>query len=159
MTAPPAMDSLTPQERLAISRKAIVRHMGRHDQDDRDERAERVVDHRYGDFDAAERSRQDPNGSWGMVRHATQAWWRHHPAGVAFDLAKPVLGRYAREQPFKLLGMAAGIGAAAVVLRPWRLISLGGLLLATLKSSQLSSLVLSMLSAPRGDGAGQRKGP
>lgn len=152
MTPNPATDSLSPQERLAISRKAIVRHMSRHDQDDRHERRAADPDGHYGDEGLeGELPRQDGDGTWGLVKHATQAWWRHHPAGVAFDLAQPVLSRYATEQPFKLLGVAAVAGAAVVVLRPWRLISLGGVLLATLKSSQLSSVVLSMLSTPRRD--------
>lgn len=138
----------TPQERLANSRKAIVRHMGR------DSQAEKngYNENSFG-FDDAEQSRvaaaAAAGGTWGRVRQAMLAWWRHHPGSVAFDLAKPVIGRYAREQPFKLLGIAAGVGAAAVVLRPWRLISLGGVLLATLKSSQLSSVVLSLLSTPQ----------
>jgi hypothetical protein len=34
-----------------------------------------------------------------------------------------------------------------VVVRPWRLITVGGLLAALLKSSQVSSLVMSALSA------------
>lgn len=138
----------TPQERLANSRKAIVRHMGR------DSQAEQngYNEENWQDFDDAEQSRvATADGTWGLVKHALLAWWRHHPVGVAFDLARPVIGQYAKEQPFKLLGIAAGVGAAVVVLRPWRLISLGGVLLATLKSSQLSSVVLSLLSTPQAD--------
>jgi hypothetical protein len=62
-------------------------------------------------------------------------------------LAKPTLKRYAEEKPLQLLGIAAAAGAAAVVLRPWRLVSLGGVLLATLKSSELSGALASMLSS------------
>jgi hypothetical protein len=88
-------------------------------------------------------------GKWGAFKHAARTWWHHHPVHVALDVAKPVIGRYAAEKPFTLLAIAVGVGAAAVVLRPWRLVSLGGLLLATLKSSGLSNVVLSVLySAP-----------
>ena len=134
-----------PQERLAASRKAIVRHMNRHSEEaeveERDEQRE------YADSQA---SGSVFGGAWGIFKHTLQSWWRHHPANVAFDFAKPVLRRYAEDQPVKLLGIAAGIGALAVVIKPWRLVSLGGVLLATLKSSEVSSALLSMLSQPPG---------
>jgi hypothetical protein len=67
---------------------------------------------------------------------------------AAFNLAQPVLGNYAREKPFQLLGIAAVAGAAAVAFKPWRLVSLGSVLLAALKSSEISGALLSMLSSP-----------
>ncbi|MBT9474806.1 hypothetical protein [Polaromonas sp.] len=132
----------TPQERLASSRRAILRHMTRDRQS---------LDDPTGP-DTGERmeSGAGSGGKWGVFKHAVRAWWHHHPVHVALDVATPVIGRYAAEKPFKLLAIAAGVGAATVVLRPWRLVSLGGLLLATLRSSELSNVVLSVLySAPR----------
>lgn len=134
----------TPQERLAASRKAIVRHMA---QDERDAREEHdQVNAEDADFEAR------GGGTWQVVKHAVKAWWRHHPAHMAVDLAKPVLGRYAEEQPLKLLGIAAAIGAATVVIKPWRLVSMTGLLLATLKSSEVSGVLLSLLSTHHNSG-------
>ncbi len=49
------------------------------------------------------------------------------------DILKPVVASYAKSDPIKTLGIAAGVGAAIVVFKPWRLISIGGLL-AMLKS-------------------------
>jgi hypothetical protein len=46
---------------------------------------------------------------------------------------KPVVASYAKSNPVKTLGIAVGIGAAIVVLKPWRLITIGSLL-AVLKS-------------------------
>ena len=48
----------------------------------------------------------------------------------------------------QLLGIAAAAGAAVVLIRPWRLVSMTSLLLATLKSSQVSALALALLSSP-----------
>lgn len=130
----------TPQERLANSRKAIVRHMSRDKLDHNETRD-------TGEPDAPDDAAQfGGGGTWGVVKHALKSWWRYHPVSVAFDLARPMLGRYAEEKPLQLLGVAAAAGAAAVVLRPWRLVSLGGLLVAALKSSELSGTVLAMLS-------------
>jgi ElaB/YqjD/DUF883 family membrane-anchored ribosome-binding protein len=50
-----------------------------------------------------------------------------------FQIFQPVVTGYAKSNPFKTLGIAAGIGAAVVVLKPWRLITLGSLI-AVLKS-------------------------
>jgi len=38
-----------------------------------------------------------------------------------------------------------------VVLRPWRVVSMGGLLVAALKSSEISATLLSLLSRPAQD--------
>ena len=43
-------------------------------------------------------------------------------------ILKPVVASYAKSNPMKTLGIAAGVGAAIVVLKPWRLITLGSLL-------------------------------
>ncbi|SFU63346.1 hypothetical protein SAMN05216350_103260 [Polaromonas sp. YR568] len=139
------MNSLTaptPQERLANSRKAIVRHMSRDAQRDDDQ------DDGAGSGHGAEGEQgNSEGGAWGILKHALGAWWHHHPVSVAFGLAKPTLKHYAEEKPLQLLGIAAAAGAAAVVLRPWRLVSIGSLLIATLKSSELSGALLSMLSS------------
>ncbi len=46
---------------------------------------------------------------------------------------KPVVSSYIESNPIKALGIAAGVGVAVVVLKPWRLITIGSLL-AVLKS-------------------------
>lgn len=88
---------------------------------------------------------------WKTVRRTLQVWWRHHPVHTAMDLAvgaaHPVLTRYAHDKPVQLLGAAAALGAALAVVRPWRLVSITGLLLATLKSSGLAPALLSLLAA------------
>ena len=153
------MNSLTaptPQERLANSRKAIVRHMSRdaHSHDGQDDAA-------GGGHDAEGDDGNFDGGTWGILKHALGAWWHHHPVSVAFGLAKPTLKHYAEEKPLQLLGIAAAAGAAAVVLRPWRLVSIGSLLIATLKSSELSGALMSLLSSasPSSEQSQQSRGP
>lgn len=137
-----SLTSPTPQERLANSRKAIVRHMSRdaHSHDGHDEGSS-------DGHDAEGGAGNFEGGTWDILKHALGAWWHHHPVSVAFGLAKPALQRYAEEKPLQLLGIAAAAGAAAVVLRPWRLVSIGSVLLATLKSSELSGALASLLSS------------
>lgn len=131
----------TPQDRLAISRKAILRHMNLSDNIS----AGQPRQNGSADASDAEAAGQT-GGAWQTIRRAVRVWWRHHPAQLALDLAKPVLGKYAAEKPFQLLAIAAGVGAAAVLVRPWRLVSITSLAVATLKSSEVSGLLLSLLS-------------
>lgn len=132
---------LTPQERLTISRKALVKHMSRH----------RPV-HEEPDFldlqTDAPVSAPVPVGAWSLVKYGIRNWWQRHPASAVVDLARPLLEDYAHDHPFKLLGFSAGAGAAIVVLRPWRMVS-AGVLLAALKSSGLSAALLSGLAQPQ----------
>ena len=137
----------SPQERLAISRRAIVRHMNR------DSKSRGDPDNPNPDQTEEQSSSAGSSGTWAVVKHAIQAWWHHHPVSVAFDLARPAIGHYAEDKPFKLLGLAAGVGAAAVLFRPWRLVSLGGVLLAALKSSELSGALHALMSSSRQDSA------
>jgi hypothetical protein len=43
-------------------------------------------------------------------------------------ILQPVVASYAKSNPLKTLGIAAGAGAAVVILKPWRLMTLGSLL-------------------------------
>lgn len=137
MTAGPDLTSgreFSPQERLANSRRALIRHMQR--EDDRPG----VPFGESGDEAAAA-----GDSKWRNIKRAIRSWWRNHPAHVALDVASPLVGRYAHEHPFQVLGAAAGIGAATIFLKPWRLVSLGGVLLAAIKSADISGMVLSLL--------------
>lgn len=135
-------------DRLAQTRLAIIAHVQR-----REHRHDRGADR-----DEPEPGRDDRDwgedghpagiGGWfASLKRAAGTWWRHHPAHAGLELATPVLSDYAARKPLQYLGIAALIGAVVVVARPWRLISVTGLLVALVKSSQLSSMVLSAMSA------------
>ncbi|MDB5890421.1 MAG: hypothetical protein JWP47_1252 [Polaromonas sp.] len=136
---------LTPQERLAISRRAIVRHMHKNDAPE---------EHVRHNDDAGRAFGAEPHGlasgNWNLLKQAVRSWWHHHPAKIAVEVASPLLGKYAKANPGKLLGISAGIGAALVLLKPWRLISVGGILLAAIKSADISGAVMSMMKGSGG---------
>jgi hypothetical protein len=132
---------LTPQQRLANSRNAIVRHMHHSDRDDRQQDTPPQDDERAG----GKRHRAS-EGKWRGLKRAARSWWYHHPANVALDVAKPLFGKYTRQHPIRVLGIATAAGAAVVLLRPWRLVSMGSLALAAMKSSDITGLVLSVLT-------------
>jgi hypothetical protein len=131
--------------RLARSRLAIVNQIKRREHPtqggDSGSRREPVRE-------GAQESEPEPGGpGWfARLRRAARAWWRYHPAHLGLELVTPALASYGRKKPMQYLGLAAALGGVIVLARPWRLISVTGLIVAIAKSSQLSSVVLSALS-------------
>jgi hypothetical protein len=144
-------------DRLARSRLAILQQVERRekrgqggrrrdsrDEDEREPRRARAD----GDVDDEDGGGRESGGGWfGNAQHALRMWWRHHPAHMGLELATPMLASYARKKPVQFLGIAAALGAVVVVAKPWRLISATGLVMALLKSSQISNLVMSAMAS------------
>ena len=138
-----SIDALSPEQRLSASRKRLVAYMAQGE--------ESASPHDALRSSETTSEISDPVGkpksmALQTLTRTVQAWWRHHPAKVALEIAEPVLDRYAKNKPYQLLGIAAAAGAAAVLVRPWRLVSVTGLLLAALKSSGLANVALSFVS-------------
>jgi hypothetical protein len=136
-------------EKLARSRRAIVEHIARR-QRKHDPREEPPggVDDPYASFAPEDDEPYEGGGGWfGRFRHAVRTWWRYHPAHMAVELTTPLMRSYARRKPMQLLAISAAAGAALTFTRPWRLISLTTLIVAVLKSSQLSHLLMAAMSA------------
>jgi hypothetical protein len=135
-------------DKLARTRLALINQMQRGER--RPSRSAERRREREG-TSSEESLESEPSGmssEWfGHVRHALRTWWRYHPAHMGLDIATPALSAYGGRKPLQFLGIAAAVGALMVILRPWRLISLTGLLVALAKSSQLSGVLMSALSA------------
>lgn len=151
---------LTPQQRLAISRRALVRqlHGGEDAGDERYPAPELDDDLEYAHHDAsAHEPRSLGRGNiWGGVaRSVVQRWWRRHPAHAVGQLARPLLEHYARKEPAKLMAAAAASGALLVLVKPWRLLSVTAVLAAVLKTSDVADVVNTLMqknpSSPRKD--------
>ena len=125
-------------QRLARSRQAITDQLRRRDGRDEPAHSPRGV----------HESRE--GGWWASTREALGTWWKYHPAHAALDLATPALSRYAHDKPVQMVAIAVGVGIVAAVVRPWRLVSVTGIALALLKSSQLPTMLLSLLVQDRG---------
>ena len=140
-------------DKLAQTRLAIIAHVQR-----RERRRERAADARTSASAAATTSELGAeaqpaaaSGGWfASLKRVAGAWWRHHPAHMGLELATPVLSAYAARKPRAVPGHRRRWSArCSWSSRPWRLISVTGLLVALVKSSQLSSMVLSAMSAGR----------
>jgi len=147
-------NALTAQQRLAISRRALVNALNGGTPPE-----------------LPSRTRLHPSGpttpghglsgflnkfEWAAVgRKVVERWWRRHPANAASQLARPFLDRYAKEQPAKLVLIAASTGALIVLVKPWRLLSVTAVVTALLKSSDIADMVTTLMhknsSFPRKD--------
>lgn len=135
-------------DKLARNRQAILAHVARrqrrHDPREETSQGFTAVD---DDGDPGLEP-PEPGGGWfGHFGHAARTWWRYHPAHMAVDLATPMMRSYARRKPLQLLGISLAAGAVLTFVRPWRLISVTTLIVAVLKSSQLSHLMTAAMSA------------
>ena len=131
--------ALTPQQRLALSRRALVAQL----QGDRPEAAR---DELYALPAPAVRPAAYDHFAWSSVaRGVVRRWWRRHPANAAGQLARPLLERYAREEPAKLVGAAAAAGALVVLVKPWRLLSITAVLAAVVKTSDVADMVTTLM--------------
>jgi Flp pilus assembly protein TadB len=130
--------------RLAQTRRAIIEQVERRERkyDPRERKAERAA---HGESE--EEPPRDIRGWFDTARHALASWWRNHPAHMGLEMATPALSAYAERKPLQYLGIAAAVGALIVVTRPWRLLSVTGVVMALVKSSQLSGVLMSALSA------------
>ncbi|HSI54828.1 MAG: hypothetical protein ACAH21_18790 [Ramlibacter sp.] len=137
-------------DRLARSRLAIIEQVQRRERrPDKDERRRERArrDGPEANEGGAEAGERDGAHWFSGIKHMASAWWRQHPARMGVDLVTPMLSSYASRKPVQFIGIAVGIGVVIAVARPWRLITAGGLIAALLKSSQLSSVLMSAMSA------------
>lgn len=130
---------LTPKQRLALSRRALVAQL-------QGERPGASADELYALPAPASRPAAYDHFAWSSVaRGVVRRWWRRHPANAAGQLARPLLQRYAREEPAKLVGAAAAAGALVVLVKPWRLLSITAVLAAVVKTSDVADMVTTLM--------------
>jgi hypothetical protein len=135
-------------DRLARSRLAIIEHVHR-----KEVRHDRLQSD-YGEgeqWEAAQAAAASGGGWFTRIKRAAKSYWRHHPARMGVQVATPLLSAYARRQPMAYIGIAAAAGALVVVARPWRLVSVTGVLIGLAKSPQLASVVMAAMSGSDDD--------
>jgi hypothetical protein len=148
----------TARERLAQTRRELLRGMGQHASQGAGEPAPDGDGHPASSWpqeakDARHENQASSGGSG--LRQGLRAWWRAQPAHLALELGQPLFEKYARAHPLKVLVLSAGAGAVLVLARPWRLISVTGMLVAALKSTELSALASDVLRSPRAQRPGR----
>lgn len=126
---------LTAQQRLVISRRALVEQF-----------QGSGAPKRMAYTGRPKRAGLMDRFTWGpMLRSVAGRWWRRHPANAVGQLARPLLDHYARTQPAKLIAAAVTLGAIAVLVKPWRLLSITAVLAAIMKTSDAADIVTTLM--------------
>jgi hypothetical protein len=136
-------------DRLDRTRLAIIEHVYRKEVRPGREQAQLARgEHADGEqWEAAQAAAASGGGGWfSRIKRAARSYWRHHPARMGVQVATPLLASYARRHPAQYVGIAVAAGALVMVARPWRLVSVTGVLLALAKSPQLAGVVMSAMS-------------
>ena len=141
-------------DKLDRNRQAILDYVARRERrhDPREEPSRARAAGSFADAgahgDAGDEEPPDPGSGWvGHLLHALRTWWRYHPARLAVDIAEPLLQQYAQRKPMQMMGISFAAGALITFMRPWKLISVTTIIVALLKSSQLSHLFTAAMSA------------
>lgn len=130
---------LTARQRLEETRRAIAAQLAR-----RRGRSIRTEQQEYFQDTATVQPGLLPS-----LRRGFRTWWSSHPVHGVIDLAEPALEDYAQRQPYKLVALAAGTGAALTLLKSWRVLSLTGVALALVRTSDLKGAARSFMAARR----------
>jgi hypothetical protein len=126
--------SLTPKQKLALSRAELLEAMGYHDIAPSDAVAPQLV------------SAREPRGGVPAPAPTTRRgvlarWWSRHPLNSAVDLGRPFLESMAERQPGRLMAYGVGTGALLMVVKPWKLLSLATVLSLAFRTSDLTGLI------------------
>jgi hypothetical protein len=121
------------QARLARTRLALLAQMRRHAPPQRE-------------------SGVQPSGQEDSLWAVLRRWWQDHPASGVLELVAPALRGHARAYPGRTLALAAGAGAALVLLRPWRLLPLTALALTAARSMPVAELLAAWLAQAKRTG-------
>lgn len=82
-----------------------------------------------------------------LLKAALASWWHDHPARAGAHLLRSTTEDYARRRPLQVVTIAAVAGAAVVLLKPWRLVSVTALMLSLVRSSNFTGMATSVLES------------
>ena len=86
-------------------------------------------------------------GLWSWLLQA----WQNHPARLAVQALAPLLREHTRQNPWQVLALSGLLGGALVLLRPWRLLPMGALLMTAARTVPLSQLLSAWLQQAHHD--------
>ena len=114
------------------------------------ERVEKRAATQQNDAQSGEKTaaNADTGFNWtALLGVGVASWWHEHPARSAVLLIESATAEYARRKPLQVVTVAAAVGAAVVLLRPWRMVSATALLLTLQRSSNFTGMASSALDS------------
>ena len=140
-------DVLTPKQKLASSRAALLAAMGYRTLDNEAGSQTVALAEEQGRIRGAPSSGSQER----FERSVLGRWWRRSHWSTVAEVGRPFLQHYASRHPAKLIAYAAGTGALIVLVKPWRLLSLGMIVGALLRSTDVSGFLSDCLVPELGD--------
>ena len=133
-------DSLTPRQKLALSRAELMVTMGyRPPPAEVDTAVDAATQWSERGAPAAPTLVDRMGARLGV--DILGRWWRRHPMSSVVQLSTPLLESYAVKHPGRLLAYSAGTGAMLVILKPWRLLSAATVLALVFRTSDVAGLI------------------
>ena len=127
------------RQRLARSRQALIEQM------------------RIGGAGNAQADRSPGDdgqgGPWSWLQQA----WQNHPAWLAVQALAPLLREHTRRHPWQVLALSGLLGGAVMLLRPWRLLPLGAVLMTAARTVPLAQLLSAWLHRAQQGQAGSEQ--
>ncbi len=97
----------------------------------------------------------EPEGLWPWLMQA----WQNHPGLLALQALAPLLRERTRRHPWQVLALSGLLGGALVLLRPWRLLPMGALLMTAARTVPLGQLLSAWLRRAHLDPSGSEQSP
>jgi hypothetical protein len=146
MNAPATPNTANAQSTLAQTRQELVDFLSQNNRGEKASRGSAAT--------SADRARDsgnsapeiEPDFSWSsFVETGLSSWWHDHPARAGALLLRTAVEETARRKPLPTVAVAAVVGAAVVLIKPWRLVSTTAVMLTVFRSSNFTSVVTSLL--------------
>lgn len=146
MNAPATPGTTNVQPTLAQTRQELVDFLSQNHRGETASRggAAKSADYARDSGDASPETGSD--FSWtSFVETALASWWHDHPARAGALLLCTAVEETARRKPLPTVAVAAVVGAAVVLIKPWRLVSTTAVMLTVFRSSNFTGVVTSLL--------------
>ena len=92
-------------------------------------------------------------GLWPWLLQA----WQNHPARLAVQALAPLLREHTRRHPWQVLALSGLLGGAVMLLRPWRLLPLGAVLMTAARTVPLAQVLSAWLHRAQQGQAGSEQ--
>ena len=131
------------QLKIEDTRRELLDFLAR--QNEQEKRASSTVEERKNSRQKSASSSPDDFSWSSLVEAGLSSWWRDHPARAGAMLVRSATEDYTRQKPLQVVTIAVIVGAAIVLFKPWRLMSVSALALILFRSSNFTGIATSVL--------------
>jgi hypothetical protein len=146
MNGPTTPDATNAQATLEQTRQELVNFLSKKNRSDTAARGSGATSSDRARDSSNPAPEIEPDFSWtSFVETGLSSWWHEHPARAGALLLRTAVEETARRKPLPTVAVAAVVGAAVVLIKPWRLVSTTAVMLTVFRSSNFTSVVTSLV--------------